>query len=1029
MASPVANRSSPPSPQSFRVSSSPLLSDGPVQRSTNVGATQSSSLTSSPFAAGYATTGPSVLNRPRPGQGGRKSVDVSHASMSSMSSSNRPSTDSERERAQQHHSPSGHSQSNVLGHHASGHALQQTTHHSNSESDETEDEMSGRHGRQGTARRNSFFGIAANARDRDEDDVEVEARTAAQMRSSSSSSYGALGDREDEAASSSRPSTSSDRHVRDERRSSFYGLDGHLDPSQGLAGLPSNGIFSSYEPTPYNSSTNAYAIPQRQAHPYYHQHRAAGGDSGSGSYSSHELRSSGGTATTSTSSGPAVVSQVGAQGTMLGQRIYSAPYAASRAASLHLQPGLGGAPSIIEPSPSSQRLLSDQSHLQPGSMASLLSHEKTLDLYRANAKKTDDPDIQFELCTFTMELVAEMEAISSADRLAPAESGFRDASGAVTTGASSPVAATSNVLTKENKENSAPGSTDLTSRAKQQELVAESVTLLNKLATRGHVKSQYFLADCYTQGVGTAKGRRDYDKAFPLFMLAGKHGHSDACFRAAQCCENAWGTKKDFSKAVTLLRRAAVLNHPGAMHRLGIAELNGEMGLARRPREGVKWLKRAAELADQVDPPQPQSLHELAVLHEKGIENVIFKDEEYAAELLARASELQFAPSAYKLGECYEYGKMGCPQDAALSIHYYNIAAQQGHPEACFALTAWYLVGSPGVLPQSDTEAYLWARKAAAFGLAKAEYSMGIGTYKDAREAIDWFRKAAGHGDKRAIDRLRMTGTTVETMYGRPPPQARELPPPAEPAGSYKPPVETKMKTRTLGNRFGVGKREGLSIHIGGRSASAGQPSSAVEICGQPSAQEFDAALRAVHNAGRPDFPRQRSVSQPATSTDPYQPHSRQRQNQQVDHSVARPSGPPTPPKMPETHHASWGRSGSPMGRGSSSPSNPSSPSRGGPLPGRGHRPYLASLDTGAQPPSAHSRMLPPGAAQPRLSPSTPVELGGLDRALPFCPPSPSHTSSKTKHEPNVLTKKVPNSGPTSQSPSAVAGKGFWKRK
>ena len=119
-------------------------------------------------------------------------------------------------------------------------------------------------------------------------------------------------------------------------------------------------------------------------------------------------------------------------------------------------------------------------------------------------------------------------------------------------------------------------------------------------------------------------------------------------------------------------RRAAVLTHPGAMHRLGLAEINGELGLTKRPREGVKWLKRAAELADAVDPPQPQSLHELAMLSEKGIDNVIFKDEEYAAELLARASELHYAPSAYKLGECYEYGKMGCPQDSALSIHYYS---------------------------------------------------------------------------------------------------------------------------------------------------------------------------------------------------------------------------------------------------------------------------------------------------------------------------------------------------------------------
>jgi len=40
-------------------------------------------------------------------------------------------------------------------------------------------------------------------------------------------------------------------------------------------------------------------------------------------------------------------------------------------------------------------------------------------------------------------------------------------------------------------------------------------------------------------------------------------------------------------------------------------------------------------------------------------------------------------------------------------------------------LTAWYLVGSPGVLPQSDTEAFLWAQKAADLGLPKAMYAVG----------------------------------------------------------------------------------------------------------------------------------------------------------------------------------------------------------------------------------------------------------------------------------------------------------------
>ena len=54
-----------------------------------------------------------------------------------------------------------------------------------------------------------------------------------------------------------------------------------------------------------------------------------------------------------------------------------------------------------------------------------------------------------------------------------------------------------------------------------------------------------------------------------------------------------------------------------------------------------------------------------------------------------------------------------------------NIAAQQNHRDSCFALTAWYLVGSPGVLPQSDTEAFLWSKKAADGALAKAMYAVG----------------------------------------------------------------------------------------------------------------------------------------------------------------------------------------------------------------------------------------------------------------------------------------------------------------
>ena len=203
---------------------------------------------------------------------------------------------------------------------------------------------------------------------------------------------------------------------------------------------------------------------------------------------------------------------------------------------------------------------------------------------------------------------------------------------------------------------------------KRDDLIKEAITLLKRLADRGHGPSQYFLADCYANGIGTPKGKQDFDRAYPMFVLAAKHGHPDAAYRAGTCCENGWGCRRESAKAVQFFRKAAASLHPGAMYRLGIAELNGELGLSKRPKEGVKWLKRSAEHATAEF---PHALHELALLHERGIDNVVFVDYEYSAELLAQAAELGYAPSAYRLGECYEYGKMGCPQDPALSIHYY----------------------------------------------------------------------------------------------------------------------------------------------------------------------------------------------------------------------------------------------------------------------------------------------------------------------------------------------------------------------
>lgn len=161
-------------------------------------------------------------------------------------------------------------------------------------------------------------------------------------------------------------------------------------------------------------------------------------------------------------------------------------------------------------------------HLRPGKEAALLSHDRTLELYRENAKKTNDPELIFEFSVFMIDAAKSM--------VAPAEETPAGGQAAAAPGAKAPSA---NALAD-----------------KRDELIREAVALLKKLADRGYPDAQYFLADCFANGIGTTKGRQDFDKAYPLFVLAAKHGHPDACYRAGTCCEHGWGCRRESAKAI-----------------------------------------------------------------------------------------------------------------------------------------------------------------------------------------------------------------------------------------------------------------------------------------------------------------------------------------------------------------------------------------------------------------------------------------------------------------------------------------------
>ncbi|KAI2610468.1 hypothetical protein GGR54DRAFT_377552 [Hypoxylon sp. NC1633] len=278
--------------------------------------------------------------------------------------------------------------------------------------------------------------------------------------------------------------------------------------------------------------------------------------------------------------------------------------------------------------------------------------------------------------------------------------------------------------------------------------VMDAHKILKKLVSAQNPDAMFFLADCMGRGV---LGDTDNKEAFTLYQSAAKLGHPGAAYRTAVCCElgndEGGGTRRDPLKAIQWYKRAATLGDTPAMYKVGMIMLKGLLGQPKNPREAVGWLKRAAERADAEN---PHALHELGLLYESAQPNdAILRDEAYALQLFEQAAQLGYKFSQFRMGCAYEYGLMGCPIDPRLSIMWYSRAATQEEHQSELALSGWYLTGSDGVLQQSDTEAYLWARKAAQAGLAKAEYAMGyftevgIGVPANLEDAKRWYWRAA----------------------------------------------------------------------------------------------------------------------------------------------------------------------------------------------------------------------------------------------------------------------------------------------
>ncbi|PRT56675.1 Protein SKT5 [Wickerhamiella sorbophila] len=341
----------------------------------------------------------------------------------------------------------------------------------------------------------------------------------------------------------------------------------------------------------------------------------------------------------------------------------------------------------------------------------LMPRLKTIELYRKNAQKSNDPVIQFQLAQYMVQTALM------------------------------------------------PGYANEEEKVLKEKLLKEALAFLRRLAERGHSDAQYLLGDVYSSGA--VGGKPDHKQAFHFFLLGAKHGHGEASYRAALCLEEGWGTSRDAGRALKFYRAAAARNQPGALYRLGMIYFFGGLGISDNSNNrlaGIKWLTRAVNAATEIYNRAP---YDLAKIYEAGYKDIVFKDLPYAVKLYVRSAELGFIPAAFKLGQAYEMGLLNCPQDSALSIHYYTIGALGNDPRCQLALCAWYSQGAEPHFPVNEDEAYEWALRAAHNGLPKAQYivgvmlSKGLGCDRDIYMSTQWLKKAAANGFEPAVKRLK----------------------------------------------------------------------------------------------------------------------------------------------------------------------------------------------------------------------------------------------------------------------------------
>jgi TPR repeat protein len=310
--------------------------------------------------------------------------------------------------------------------------------------------------------------------------------------------------------------------------------------------------------------------------------------------------------------------------------------------------------------------------------------------------------------------------------------------------------------------------------------IEQAVHWIRQSAQKGVPTAQYLLGTRYETGVGVEQSEHQalvwyaksaeqghikallragklhvkphWEQAVALYRQAAQAGLAEAQFALGQAYAAGKGVDQNYLLAVRWLSEAAQQGLATAQFAIAEMHIEGH-GVARDPKQALVWLRKAARqnhlgaqvALEQMDQSaldgEPLRVH----AHKRPGQAERRKDE----ARWIQAAENGNADARYHLGLMYAQG-LGLDADPQEAMHWYSVAAQQGHAKAQWALAEL-------LEQQGSPQALEWYHKAAEAGLPGAQCALGR-WYRDGRwvdadplKSQHWFARAADQGWPQAL--------------------------------------------------------------------------------------------------------------------------------------------------------------------------------------------------------------------------------------------------------------------------------------